>query len=199
MRKLLLECGVGAAILYFASLIIASLTWPGYSHVTQYASELGSAAAPYPMIFNYGIMAGGLLGILGGLGVALHFANDGRWLSGLLAGLALSAWGASMVFGGYYPMPNPLHNGYGLALAAPLLPLFLMLALRGRAGAGMFAFLAVWFLATAGLLAVMFGVGELVTRANVGLWQRSFAVALIGGIGVACSLLARRASAHAGS
>lgn len=44
MRKILLECGAGAAVLYFATLIVVSLSWPGYSHVTQYASELGTAA-----------------------------------------------------------------------------------------------------------------------------------------------------------
>lgn len=137
-------------------------------------------------------MTGGALGVLGDLGIFLHFAMNGHWLSGFLAGAALSAWGAGIVFGGYYPMPNELHNGYGLALGGVFLPLLQMIALRGQASAGMYLFLTAWFAAAAGLLVVMFGVGELVTRANVGLWQRGFALALIPGIGIACSLLARR-------
>ena len=69
MTRTMLEAGAGAALLYFLTVIVASLTWPGYSHVTQYASELGSAAAPHPEIFNIGITTTGALGVVGGLGL----------------------------------------------------------------------------------------------------------------------------------
>jgi hypothetical membrane protein len=194
MTRVLLRSGVAAPVLYFATLIAASLTWPGYSHVTQYVSELGSAAAPHPWLFNLGIVATGLAGILGGVGVASALALEGRRVSGALAGVALASWGVGMVFGGVFAMPNPLHNGFGLVLALPLVPPLLAVALRGRASRGLNLFLLAWFLATAALLAVMFGVGELVTRANVGLWQRGLALAMIPGIGIACAALARRRS-----
>lgn len=192
MTRTLLKLGIAVPIVYFATLLVASLTWPGYSHVTQYASELGSAAAPYPWIFNVGIVATGIAGLAGSLGVARTLAAEGRRTSGALAGVALAAWSVGMLFGGVFPMPNPLHNGFGLVLALPLVPPLLAVALRGRAGRGLRLFLLAWFVATAALLAVMFGAGALVTRANVGLWQRALAVAMIPGIGVACAALLRR-------
>jgi hypothetical membrane protein len=192
MMRMLLRAGIAAPVLYFATLIVASLTWPGYSHVTQYVSELGSAAAPHPGLFNAGIVATGLAGLLGGLGVGFHFAGAGRRWSGAFAGLALGAWGAGMIFGGAFPMPDPRHNGYGLVMGIVLLPPALALAMRGRARRHFRLFLLVWFLATLTLLAVLFGVGGLVTRANLGLWQRGLALAMIPGIGVACAALLRR-------
>jgi len=192
MRKLLLACGAGASALYFATLIGASLTWPGYSHVTQYASELGSADAPYPALFNLGILATGGLAVLGGLGLAWHFGSRARIVSGALAGAALAAWGAGMIFGGLYPMPDPLHHGFGLVFGVLLLPVMLMIALRGRASVAAFALLILWLVAMIAILAVMFGLGGLVTSGNVGLWQRALALAMIPGIGVSCALLARR-------
>lgn len=192
MTRTLLRFGIAAPLLYFATLVAASLTWPGYSHVTQYASELGSAAAPQPWLFNGGIVATGLAGILGGLGLARALAAEGRGWSGGLAGAALVAWGVGMVFGGVFAMPDPRHNGYGLVLGVTLLPPLLALALRGRASGAIRTFLLLWFLATVALLAVLFGVGGLVTGANVGLWQRGLALAMIPGIGVACALLLAR-------
>jgi len=192
MRKILLQCGAGAAVLYFATLIVASLTWPGYSHVTQYASELGTTAAPNPWIFNYGILATGVLGALGGLGVGVHFATANRPYSGILAGLSLAAWGVGMVFGSLHPLPDPLHNGYGLVMGAALLPIFLMLALRGVAGRRVFTLLMLWQVAMVAFLAITFGVGDLVTTKNIGLWQRGVALAMIPGLGIACGYLSRR-------
>lgn len=192
MTRALLRFGIAAPLLYFTTLIVASLTWSGYSHTTQYVSELGSAVAPYPWLFNFGIVATGLAGLLGGVGVARVLAAEGRRWSGGLAGVALSAWGVGMIFGGLFAMPDPRHNGYGLVMAATLLPLLLMIALRGRAGRKLNLFLLAWFVATAALMAVMFGAGGLVTRANVGLWQRGLALAMIPGIGIASAALARR-------
>lgn len=192
MRRILLGCGVLASALYFATLIGASLSWPGYSHVTQYASELGGSEAPHPALFNLGILATGGLAVLGGLGLVAHFAARGRPASGALTGAALAAWGVGMLLGGLYPMPDPRHHGFGLVFGAVLLPVLLMLALRGRAGALAFAMLLVWLASMIAILAVMFGLGGLVTSANVGLWQRALALAMIPGIGVSCLLLARR-------
>lgn len=201
MSRALLRAGIAAPVLYFLTVIVSSLTWPGYSHVTQYVSELGSAAAPYSTLFNAGIVATGLAGVLGGMGIAGTLRDAGRPWSGGLAGLALSAWGIGMIFGGAFPMPDPRHNGFGLVMGVTLLPVLLAVALRGRAGRGATLLLAVWFVATVALLTILFGVGGLVTRANVGLWQRALALAMIPGIGIACAalpgLVARRNGALA--
>jgi hypothetical membrane protein len=196
MRRevLLARLAVAVPLLYFGTLLVAAATWPGYSHVTQYASELGSAAAPRPAIFNTGIITMGVVCLAASLGLLLaaRRVGGGRTWSALGA-LCLALFGVSMVMGGMFPMPNPLHGGFGLGLALPLSPLFLALALRGRPGlGGLVALLVAAFVLMSATLTVMMGVGHLVTRANVGLWQRANALAMFPWIGFAGYALARR-------
>ena len=80
--------------------------------------------------------------------------------------------------GGRFPMPDERHGAYGLGLAFQLAPLFLALALwRVRNLRGLCIFLLVVFAVMTFFIAVMMGIGGLVTRANVGLWQRGNALA----------------------
>lgn len=165
---------IAIPLLYYFGLIAGAATYPGYSHVTNYASELGAAGAPYPELFNVSII---LLGVCALAAAPLLLTELGELSGGKLwprlAGIALALWGASMVMGGLFPMPDDRHGGYGLGLAAPLIPLFTLLALRKVAGANsMVLFLGFVFLASLVMLAIMFGVGSLVTTANVGLFQR---------------------------
>jgi hypothetical protein len=174
MRRIELAALIAVPVLYYFALIVGAATYPGYSHVTRYASELGAAAAPYPNLFNYSIVLGGIAALLGAVGLAgaLRDHSGGR-LWPLLAGIVLALWGAGMVMAGWFPMPDERHGAFGIGLAGPLVPLFTLLALRRVPGSGpMRAFLALIFVGQVVLLAIMFGVGELVTRANVGIWQR---------------------------
>ena len=172
---------IAVPILYYLALIGGALTYPGYSHVTRYASELGAADAPYPGLFNYSIIAAGFAGMLGGYGLFAGLVRIGglpRWAA--MAGLSLALWGAAMVVGGSFPMPDDRHGAYGLGLAGQLTPLLTLLAIRRLPDAGGFRLLlAAVFLVSTGLLAVMMGVGELVTTRNVGLWQRAYSGASI--------------------
>ena len=100
-----------------------------------------------------------------------------RWPSfsgaGPLAGLALALWGIAMIMGGTFPMPDERHGAFGLGLTAPFIPLFTLLSLGNAPASGaMRAFLALVVAGSAVLMAIMMGVGGLVTHANVGLWQR---------------------------
>ena len=175
MRKALPWLLIAIPVLYYFALFAGAATYPGYSHVTNYASELGAADAPVPALFNVSIMISGvaaltaaalLPGALGRMGGARIWA--------VLAALAFGLWGIAMVMGGAFPMPNNLHGGFGLGLAGPLVPLFLLLALRRVPDTGGIRwFLGLIFVASTVMLAIMFGVGGLVTRANVGLWQRA--------------------------
>lgn len=173
-RKPLLWALIAVPVCYYFGLIIAAATYPGYSHVTRYASELGAADAPYPALFNVPIMIGGALALLASVGLARALRDlSGSWLWSVLAGIALACWGASMVMGGMFPMPDSRHGGFGLGLAAPLVPLFALLAIRKlRDATGMKVFLVLIFIGSVTVLAVMFGVGHLVTQRNVGIWQR---------------------------
>ena len=174
MRKVSLGALIAVPFFYYFGLLIGAATYPGYSHVTRYASELGAADAPYPALFNLSIIAGGIAALLGSIGLvgALRDLSGARGWA-IAAGVALALWGAAMVMGGMFPMPDDRHGGFGLGLAGPLVPLFVLLAIRKVPEArGMKLFLGFIFVGSVVLLAIMFGVGELVTRRNVGIWQR---------------------------
>jgi Protein of unknown function (DUF998) len=186
-ERALLVLGVTVPILYYAALIGTSVLWPGYSHVRQYASELGSAASPHPEVFNVLIIAAGGAAVLAGAGFFLALKRiGGRLLPALLAGLAIVLWGVSFVMGGLFPMPDPRHGAFGLALAMHAAPLLMLWALAGRPAPRLKRFLAAVFVVSAVLILVMFDVGglHLVRRANVGLWQRAYSLSAIPWIGV---------------
>jgi hypothetical protein len=136
--------------------------------------ELGAADAPHPALFNIPIIIGGIAAPLGAFGLALALRDlGGRSTWAMAAGIALALWGMSMVMGGMFPMPNNLHGGFGLGLLGPLAPVFALLALRNVPDTrGMKMFLAFIFVGSIIVLAIMFGAGHLVTRRNVGIWQR---------------------------
>lgn len=163
-----------APVFYYVALIGGSLLWPGYSHVTQYASELGSAASPNPVFFNGNIILCGLSALIGGFGlthVLTQLSGSRSWA--IAAGISISLWGLAIVVAGLYPMPDDRHGAYGLAIIGQFTPLFAWLALRKVEGlGGLKTFLLVIFVASFALFAIMMGVGALVTRANVGIWQR---------------------------
>jgi hypothetical membrane protein len=193
----LLAAAVAMPVLYYATLWGASLTWPEYSHVTRYASELGSAAAPRPWLFNTGIVLTGLLAVLGGLGYYLRLRQLG---AGKALPIATSAmlvlFGVSMVLGGLFPMPDPRHGGFGLGLGIHLAPVLLLVAIRRQPelrGLRIFLVLATLLLAT--MFAIMMGVGGLVTLDNVGLFQRTYSLTLFPWIGIAAWYLLRSAPA----
>jgi len=175
MKRTLLWGLILVPVFYYIALIGGSLTYPGYSHVTRYASELGAADAPWPNLFNYNIVAAGLSALAGSAGLAWALRTlSGRRLWAVLAAVALGLWGVAMVMGGWFPMPDDRHGAYGLGLAGQLVPLFALLALLPVPGAARIKwFLAFIFLASGTLITIMMGVGGLVTLANVGLWQRA--------------------------
>lgn len=192
---------VAVPVLYFGTLLAAAATWPGYSHVTRYASELGGPEAPMPALFNAGIVTMGATCALAAAGLWLAARRaGGRPVFAALGGLCLFLFGAAMVMGGLFPLPNPLHGAFGLGLAVVPAPLLFALALRGRAGHGaLVGVLVASFVLVAATMSVMMGAGGLVTRANVGLWQRANALAMFPWIGVAGAMLARRAAGTAGN
>jgi glucans biosynthesis protein C len=196
--KLLLMAGVAAPILYFANLLINSLLYPGYSHVTQYVSELGAAEAPYAPLFNTVIILLGALGFAAGFGLfyAVRWLGGNRLL-GALTGLLVSLWGIGTALAGMFPMPDERHGGYGLGIGFQLVPLLLALALwRRRSLRGLCVFLLVIFLVTNVFFAIMMGVGQLVRLSNVGLWQRGNALAGIPWLGIACWVLRKELDAE---
>lgn len=188
-------------VVYFGNLLVSSLLYPGYSHVTQYASELGSSAARYPAVFNTGVVLVGVaaLGAAAGFFAALRSRGSGRVLAGAVAAL-VALFGVAMVMGGLFPMPDPRHGGFGLGMGIHLVPALLAWGLRHRPELRTLRLL-LWasFVAMVAMFAVMMGVGELVTRANVGVFQRVYATTLFPWIGVAAFALSSPAAQAAPS
>ena len=203
MRRdsLLVWLAVAVPILYFGTILVAAATWPSYSHVTQYVSELGGPEAPKPMIFNIGIMLMGVVCAVSAAGVFGAVRKlGGRVVPGAIAAICIACFGVAMLMGGMFPMPIPLHGGFGLVFAGVFAPLLLGIAFAGRPGFGGFAtFLFVSFAFVLFTISVMMGVGHLVTRANVGLWQRANALAMFPWLGIAGFVLARRLDREAAS
>ena len=193
LEKCFLLAGIALPLLYFGNLLISALFYPGYSHLSQYASELGGPVAPHPMIFNIGVMATGIVCIQAGIGLYLTVKRFGAsGVLSLLLALCLVASGISFVMGGMFPMPDERHGGFGLGFAIHAAPFLLALALwKQKSLAALTYFLLVNGLISLMILAIMMGVGELVTRANVGLWQRLYALSIMPWIGVASYALYR--------
>ena len=197
--RTLLRAGIAVPILYFGTLLVSSLFYPGYSQVRQYASELGSAAAPHPAIFNTGIMLTGVAGVLASAGFvrALTALAAPRALTPLV-GFTLALFGVSMFLGGFFPMPDPRHGGFGLGLGVHGTPFLLAAALWRRPSLrALNAFLLANGLAMLVMFVVMMGVGALVRRTNVGVFQRAYALTLFIWIGVAAGALLRHVPADA--
>jgi hypothetical membrane protein len=198
-HRFLLAAGVAVPVVYYVNLLVSSLLYPGYDHARQWVSELGSASARYPALFNISIVLVGLLGLAAapGFGWALRRRGAGRVVSVLVA-LLVAGFGVAMVMGGLFPMPDPRHNGYGLAIGLLLVPLLMALGLRRRPELrALRIFLVVDFVAMVVLFAILMGVGSLVTRANVGLWQRAFSLAMFPWLAIAAWVLMPRGEPRA--
>lgn len=200
-ERILLLAGVAVPILYFGNLIVSSLFYPGYSHVTQYASELGGPEAPRPYLFNTGVMLTGAACVVAGFGFFLAVRRlTGKPLLAALAGLAISLAGIAFVMGGLFPMPDPRHGAFGLGMGFHLAPIFLILALWKRRNLrALNVFLIVTVVLMTAFFAIMMGVGSLVTRANVGVFQRLYALCMFPWIGIAAWVLDRELTRNGAS
>jgi hypothetical membrane protein/surface polysaccharide O-acyltransferase-like enzyme len=192
----LLRLGVAAPVFAAAAVIAATLAYPNFNHARQYLSELGGATAPLPLIFNLGVFAAGLMAALAGIGFghAVQRLTGARVASALVAVVFVLA-GYGLVSSAIYPWPDPRHLAINLALGIQLAPLLLLWSLRSAPDMPRLK----WFLATAflamGLLTVITKhllMPGLVNDANVGWWERSYAVILVGWVAVAAWLLDRK-------
>lgn len=180
MRFWLLLSGVVAPMIYVALAMAGPLLWPGYDLSTRMVSELGMAEAPHDAVFNMGLMAAGGLTVLFSLGLFSELRRRGAdAVTAGLAGVAVAVFGGSLVVGGLFPLPDERHLAWGAGFAVQVAPLLALVALRNAQGlAGLKIFLAVVFVAVNALLAVMFGVGDLIGQDNLGLCQRAYGLAM---------------------
>src|ERR1035437_5631195 len=107
-----LRIGVAIPFVYFSSIVIAGLFYPGYNHARQFASELGAAGAPHPWIFNTGLGLTGAFQMIAAFGFwrAFHNAKLNPILGGIAAA-TLCCSGLAGMISAYFPMPGPRHGG----------------------------------------------------------------------------------------
>ena len=201
MRFWLLLSGVVAPAIYVALAMAGPLLWPGYDLSTRMISELGMAEAPMDAVFNAGLMVAGSLAVIFSLGLFGELRRRGAdGLTAGLAGLTVAGFGGSLGVGGVFPLPDERHLAWGAGFAVQVAPLLTLLALRNAAGlTGLKVFLGGVFVAVNALLAVMFGVGDLIGQDNLGLWQRAYGLAMFPWVGVTALALMVRPSARAGA
>ncbi|RZJ29472.1 MAG: DUF998 domain-containing protein [Brevundimonas sp.] len=202
-RRRLLWIGMAAPALALTAVLVGVATWPGFDHARQYLSELGGASAPMPLIFNGGVfLAGGMCMAAGvGFAFAIH-ALTGRWAAATLTAAVFILAGIGLSASSLYPWPDPRHMAINLGLGIQLAPLLLLWGLWAHVDLKRLRiFLAVVFVAMAVLtvLTKHLVLPGTVNDANVGWWERAYAIILVGWVGVAAWVLDRRLKAHAGT
>jgi glucan biosynthesis protein C len=201
MKKLDVIClwmAMLVPFLYLGTLLLSAHFYPGYSHVRQAASELGARGAPRPEIFNVGFVVIAAAILTGAVGYfrALQRLGAGKIWTWLTASV-LVGFAVACAMAGMFPFPDARHAGRELGLVIIFAPGLLAIALRKRREARL---LNLYSIASGLLLvvtvAMMMGVGGIVTPANDGLAQRITALAVypwIGVCGYGLNALARRA------
>jgi hypothetical membrane protein len=195
-RRILLAIGMGAPLFALAAVIAGALAYPGFDHARQYLSELGGAKSPVPLIFNGGVLAAGVGAAAAGIGFGLAvLALSGARIAAAVTALSFVLAGVGLVMASLFPWPDPRHAFVNLGLGIQIAPVLLIWALwRVEGLAGLRRFLAVVFV----LMAVLTVITKhlvfkgTVNDANVGWWERAFAVVLVGWTGVAAFLLERK-------
>lgn len=195
-RRILLWIGMAAPVLALVTTLVAVALFPGFNHATQFLSELGAGGAKHPQVFNAGVATAGLGAGIAGVGFGLTIlALGGPRLPAALTALAFVLAAAGLVVSSLYVWPDPRHLAINLGLGIQLAPLFLLWGLARAEGVARLR----WFLAAVfALMAVLTVITKhmvfpgTVNPANVGWWERAFAVVLVGWVGVAAFLLERR-------
>ena len=195
-RRRLLAIGVAAPILALTVVLAAIVAYPGFDNATQYLSELGGAKAATPLIFNGGVFIAGVMAALAGVGFGLAvFGLTGARAAAWVIALVFVVAGAGMSGSTLYPWPDPRHMIINLALGIQSAPLLLLWGLASRRDLPRLkAFLVVTFVGMA-ILTVLtkhLVFPGTVNDANVGWWERAYAVVLVCWVGVAAWVLDRK-------
>jgi hypothetical protein len=90
MKKLLMLCGVSAAIIYVGTVLLGGWLRPGYSHISMAISELVADGAPNRALLSSLFLLYNVLLTLFGIGLFLEVnSQSGGRISGVLGSVAL--------------------------------------------------------------------------------------------------------------
>jgi hypothetical protein len=96
MKKLLMFCGITAAVVYAGTVVLGGLLRPGYSHIAMTISELVAEGAPNRALLSSSFLVYNLLVSLFGMGLFLKVNSyaHGR-ITGTIGSLTLVAVGVA--------------------------------------------------------------------------------------------------------
>ena len=173
-EQIFLGIGIACMIIYLLNLFVLGSISPGYSHMKHLASHLGTAWFPYHNIFNAVVILMGLLYILAGMGFYYSTKRiTGRKVLAVVIAISVWAFSVNAFFAGLYPLPDPRHGGYNIALIHSLTPPFLAWAFWKIQGARFFIFYQlISFILMIIAFLIFSGVGGLISGTNAGLMQR---------------------------
>ena len=169
-KHIVFSLGAGIAIpfIFFGTIIIASLFYPGYSQSRQFASELGAGFAPHPWIYNTGVTLRGAAEIIAAYGFLRVFQKlKLNPVLGVMAVTILCISGISALLSAHYNFPDPRHRAYGLQAAIVIGPVLFAATLRRISEA---RGLVIFLLVNNVLLFVTYLLSA--TPDNIGLMQR---------------------------
>jgi hypothetical protein len=108
MKNILIKQAIYLPILYFGTLIIASLFADEYSHIGQHASELAINSNKAAVnVFTIGIFLTGLSLVLYGLGLLLKFKKQL-----IITASLVCVFGITFLFGTFFKIGSPWHGRF---------------------------------------------------------------------------------------
>jgi len=173
----LLLAGILAPVVLTAAIVVAGQFEPGYSHVSQYVSELGAVGASHQKAFSYGgLLFSGLLTALFALGMLLQAPRASFIASSLLVALA----GLGRLVAGIFPcdagcviedmsIPATIHAfaGFVALTSGAVAPLILAVGLRRHSHVQLLPLSVALGSASLILVLILFGAGKGVPYAGV--------------------------------
>jgi hypothetical protein len=159
---------------------------------------MGSTLSRHPAVFNAGIMALGVIMLLASVGflLGLRRVRVGPPLA-LLTSADVALNGVQLIWAGVHPLPDPRHAGYLPFVAGMFcLPVLITLSLWRGAAPPLRAYFAATLLLLVAMVPVVTGLAGIDRRANRGLIQRVYTLAIYPPVGVAAWALRRRMSAE---
>ena len=119
-RQLLIG-GMTMPIVYLVGLVFAIIANPGFDALRQVPSDLGRPSAHLPIIMNLTLLATTSAGLAGAGGLWLALKRGGA-LRAVFPALCLLLASSGLAMSGLFPLPSPLHYGFGLTTAGILIP-----------------------------------------------------------------------------
>ena len=172
-RKFTLTVAVFMPLLMVTDVAIAQKLYPGFDQGAQFISELGAVQAPYPWVFNLGMLLAGFAGILAGYGFTAELeAAGGRRQVSAFTGLWVAMTGLGGAFAGLFHWPDEMHRACGIGLAIQFAPFFTAWALWGTGHRRLVWFSLAWGVMLTVVFMLLTGVWNVRTGHDVGLWQR---------------------------